>query len=290
MGISIGIDPVAFTLGGATVRWYGIMMALGVVVLIAWTYWQIRRGAKISSDDLLGGALVGIISGIVFARILHVIDQWWYYGHNLGAIIGGAGLTVYGAILGAALGVWVYSRFTKLNYLYAADVVTPGIMMAQAIGRVGCVINGCCFGEIAHDLPWGIVYTNPGHSEYVGIYMDQAVHPTHVYEILFLLALIGVVLVFRRKFKPTGAQFLFYLGAYGLWRLGIGFLRINDVFLVGLEQAQFIGLVSALICFPLMYYRYRQYRAGKITGPESDPPESSSPEGALPDSAPVEEE
>lgn len=265
MGITIGIDPVAFTVGGVAIRWYGITMALGVSVLIGWTSLQIRRGTKISFDTMLGAALVGIISGIVFARLLHVIDEWEYYGHNLSAVIGGEGLTVYGAILGAALGVWIYSRFIKLDYPYAADLVTPGIIMAQAIGRIGCVINGCCFGELTTDLPWGVIYTH--FDCYAGGSMYRMVHPTHAYEILFLVVLLGVILIFRRKFKPDGAQFLFYLGAYGLWRIGVGFLRVNDVFFMGLEQAQFIGLVSALICFPLMYYRYRRYRAGEIAWP-----------------------
>ncbi len=267
MGITIGVDPVAFTIGGAMVRWYGITMAMGVSVLIGWAAWQIRRGVKISFDTMLGAALVGIPSGIIFARLLHVIDQWELYRHSLSSVIGGEGLTVYGAILGAALGVWIYSRFVKMDYPYAADIAAPGIILAQAIGRVGCLINGCCFGELATDLPWGVVYTHPGC--YAGEFMHQAVHPTHAYEIIFLLALFGVILAFRNKFKPDGAKFLFYLGTYGLWRLGIGFLRINDQFLFGLEQAQFIGLVSALICFPLMFYRYRQYRMKETAEPDN---------------------
>ena len=268
MGITIGINPAAFAIGGTEVRWYGITMALGVAVLIGWASWQIRRGAKISFDAMLGGALVGIPSGIIFARLLHVIDSWEYYSRYPGQIIGGEGLSVYGAILGATLGVWIYSRFVKINYPYAADMLVPGIILAQAIGRIGCVINGCCFGEPVTGLPWGIIYTHP--NAYAGGYMHHPVHPTHAYEIIFLLALFAVVTLFRHKFKPDGARFLFYLGTYGLWRVGIGFLRINDPFLLGLEQAQFIGLVSALICFPLMYYRYRRYRMGDIacTGSE----------------------
>jgi len=261
MGITIGVDPVAFTIGGAAVRWYGIAMALGVSVLIGWAAWQIRRGAKISFDTMLGAALVGIPSGIVFARLLHVIDQWELYRHSLSSVVGGEGLTVYGAILGAALGVWVYSRFVKMDYLYAADIAAPGIILAQAIGRVGCLVNGCCFGELATDLPWGVIYAHSGC--YAGEFMHHPVHPTHAYESIFLLALFGIIIAFRHKFKPDGAKFLFYMGTYGLWRIGIGYLRINDPFLLGLEQAQFIGLVSALICFPLMFYRYCMYRKEK---------------------------
>ena len=111
MGITIDIDPIAFTIGGALVHWYGITMAIGVVVLIGWVALQIKRGANISFDAMLGAALVGIPSGIICARLLHVIDQWGYYSQYPGRIIGGDGLSVYGAILGAATGVWIYSRF-----------------------------------------------------------------------------------------------------------------------------------------------------------------------------------
>ena len=262
MGIVIDVNPVAFTIGSTEVRWYGITMAIGVMVLIGWAALQIRRGAKITYDTLLGAALVGIPSGIIFSRLIHVIDQWEYYSVYPGQIIGGEGLSIYGAIIGAALGVWVYSRFVKMNYLYVADMVAPGIILAQAIGRVGCVVNGCCFGEVATNLPWGFIYKNSAC--YAGQYLNIPVQPTNAYEIIFLLMLFGIIMTFRKKFKPVGAKFLFYLGMYGLWRIGVGYLRINDPFAIGLEQAQFIGLVSAVVCFPLMIYRYKRYRLGKL--------------------------
>ena len=102
--IEININPVLWHIGGLEVRWYGVMMALGVLVLILWTMNQIRRGAKISYDTLMGAALVGIPSGIIFSRLLHVIDLWSYYSQNPGQIIGGEGLTIYGAILGGRPG------------------------------------------------------------------------------------------------------------------------------------------------------------------------------------------
>jgi phosphatidylglycerol:prolipoprotein diacylglycerol transferase len=267
MGITIDVSPIAFNIGSIPVRWYGITMAVGVLVLIGWASWQVRKGAKISFDAMLGAALVGIPSGIIFARLLHVLDQWEYYSRYPSQMIGGEGLSVYGAILGAAIGVWVYSRFTRINFMYLADMITPGIILAQAIGRVGCVFNGCCFGEIATNLPWGVIYLN--QDCYAGEYIGIPVHPTHAYEILFLLLLFAVIMILRSKFKPLGAQFLFYMGMYGLWRIFIGYLRINDPFVTignfSMEQAQFIGMVSALICFPLFIFRYVQYRKGKIT-------------------------
>ena len=256
--IEISVNPVLWHIGGLEVRWYGVMMAVGVAMLILWIMNQIRRGAKISYDTLMGAALVGIPSGIIFSRLLHVIDLWSYYSQNPGQIIGGEGLTIYGAILGAVLGVWIYSRFNKLNFSYLADVITPGIILAQVLGRVGCTLNGCCYGTAATVWPFNlfnIVYTNSDVAE-----LGVPFQPTQVYEILFLLILFAVIMIFRSKFKPDGVQFLFYLGMYSLWRIGIGFLRVGTPFALGLEQAQVIGIILAVICFSLIVIRCRQLK------------------------------
>ena len=123
--ITIDIDPVAFTIGSVNIRWYGIFIALAILWIVLWALWQIKKGAKTTPDTLFTAAIVGIPSGIVMARLLHVMDLWDYYIRNPGEIIGGGGLTAYGAILGAALGIWVYSRFSKLNFGYFADLAFP---------------------------------------------------------------------------------------------------------------------------------------------------------------------
>ncbi|MCL2140998.1 MAG: prolipoprotein diacylglyceryl transferase [Dehalococcoidia bacterium] len=255
--IEINVSPILFSFGNVEVRWYGAMMALGVTALMFWTYMQIKRGAKISYDDLLSGAIIGIICGIVFSRLLHVFDgveNIRRYFSNPTSIIGGDGLTIYGAILGASLGVWVFSRMRKLSFAYAADVVTPGIIMAQAIGRVGCLFNGCCFGDGIEGNPFNIMYTNPQSYAPIGVVFQ----PTQVYEILFLLALLTIIMVFRSRFKPNGVQFMFYLGMYSIWRIGIGFLRVGPP---GLAQAQFIGIIVSSICAVGIYLAIRRDRA-----------------------------
>ncbi len=252
--IEIGIDPVAFTIGSVEFRWYGIMIALGVLVLVLWTLWQVRKGANLSYNTVLTAAIVGIPSGVIFSRLLHVIDRWDYYVQNPGQIIGGEGLTIYGAVLGAALAIWVYSKFSDFRFAYAADLVAPGIILAQAIGRVGCTINGCCYGT-ATSLPWAVAYTHPDSIAFgVG-----AVHPTQVYEIIFLMILFEVLLKLRGRLKPEGSLFLVYLGGYSLWRFGIGFIREGTPFLFSLHQAQVIALVVLAIVIPLFVYRRGQW-------------------------------
>ncbi len=248
--INIGINPVAFTLGAISVRWYGIMVALAIVVLVLWALWQVKRGANVSYDTVFAAALVGIPSGIIISRLLHVIDGWEYYRQNLGQIIGAEGLTIYGAVLGAALGIWIYSKFSKFQFGYLADLLAPGIILAQAIGRVGCTINGCCYG-IATSLPWGFAYTHPDSFAPLG----KAIHPTQVYEIIFCLIVFGVLFKLRGRLKPEGSLFLIYLSLYSLWRIGIDFLREGTYFLFDLHQAQVIAIIVLAITIPMLAYR-----------------------------------
>jgi phosphatidylglycerol:prolipoprotein diacylglycerol transferase len=135
--IFININPIAFTVGSIVVGWYGIMVALAVVTLVVWALLWAKKDPKLSYDIVINAALVGIPSGVIFSRLLHVLDQWQYYSHNPGQIIGGAGLTIWGAVLGAALGIWIYSRFSNISFGHLADMLAPGIILAQAIGRVG---------------------------------------------------------------------------------------------------------------------------------------------------------
>lgn len=252
--IEIGINPIAFSIGSFSVRWYGIMVALAVLVVVLWLFWEIRKGAKISYDTLFTAALVGIPSGIIFSRILHVIDLWDYYSAHPGQIVGFSGLTIYGAILGAVLAVWIYSRFSRFRFGYVMDLLAPGVLLAQAVGRVGCTINGCCYGSEAPSwLPWSVVYTHPQSYAPLGI----ALHPTQVYEIVFLLIAFAVLFPLRKRFQPDGSLFLIYLGTYSAWRVGVGFLRDGTSFLFGLHQAQVIGIIVLIIAITMLIWRTR---------------------------------
>ena len=246
--IEINIDPVAFLI----VRWYGIMVTLAILVIVLWVAWQIKKGARISYDTFFMAAIVGIPSGVVISRLLHVIDLWKYYSQNPGQIIGGSGLTIYGAVLGAALGIWVYSKFSKFQFGYLADLIVPGLILAQIVGRVGCTINGCCYGAVC-SLPWAITYTHPDSLAPLGI----AVHPTTVYEIIYLAIIFGVALKLKDRLRPDGSLLLVYLGLYSLWRLGIDFLREGTPFLFGLHQAQVIAIIVLAIAIPVLALRAR---------------------------------
>jgi len=262
MMITISINPVAFTIGSMSVRWYGIMVALAILVLVLWVLREVRKGANISYDTVFMAALVGIPSGIIISRLLHVVDRWGYFIQNPGQIIGAAGLTIYGAVLGAALGIWIYSKVSNFQFGYFADLTVPGIILAQAIGRVGCTINGCCHGlEAPSWLPWAIMYP-PDSGYFVDTdFLGKALYPTQPYEIIYNLIVFAVLLKLRGRLKPDGSLFLIYLSLYSLWRVGIDFIRVGTPFLLGLHQAQVIGIIVLAITVPLLAYRTRWVKA-----------------------------
>ena len=243
--IEIGVNPVVF----GNVRWYGVLVALAIAALVLWVTWHVKndKHQRVSVDTVLIAAIVGIPSGVIVSRLIHVIDLWDYYFRNPGEIIGGEGLTIWGAIIGATLGIWVTSKITKFNFNYLSDILAPGLIIAQVIGRIGCIINGCCYGE-ACSLPWAIIYTHP---ETFGP-MTVAVHPTQVYEIIFLAVSFGIIMFLRGRIKPEGSLFMIYMGLYSIWRISLGFMREGTDFALGLHQAQIIGIITLLIVIPLL--------------------------------------
>jgi len=259
----IEVSPVAFTIGPISVAWYGIMVALAVLTVVTWALVMTRREPGIRSEVVINAALVGIPSGIVFSRLFHVADHWSYYSQHLNEIVGGSGLAIYGAVLGATLGIFVYSRFRKMPFGRLAYIVAPGIILGQAIGRVGCTFNGCCYG-VESDAFCAVVYTSPQTNAPINI----PVLPTQVFEIVFNLAVFGGLLLLRKRLRPDGSLFLVYLALYSAWRFGIDFIREGTPILFGLHEAQVIAIEVFAIAAVLMIRRTRWVGKEEITGPE----------------------
>jgi phosphatidylglycerol---prolipoprotein diacylglyceryl transferase len=264
----IDVNPIAFQIGILSVGWYGLFLTLAVVWLLIWVWWQIRKGnTKINVDTMMTMALVGVPSGIVFARLLHVADNIiiaklhpelvvsgavFDYSTDWIRVIGGSGLTAYGAVLGAALGVWIYCKIAKINIGPLFDMMAPAVLMAQAIGRVGCLLNGCCYGVPTTSF-LGLEYTNPASAGF-GPGFTQ---PTVLYEIIFCVIGFFVLLKLRGKFIPGGALFIVYLSMYSAWRVGIDFLRDGNPLFLGLHPAQVIALIVLCITVPWMIIKLR---------------------------------
>ena len=264
--ITISIDPIAFSIGPLVVRWYGIMTALAVVAVLAIVFRETRR-LGISPDFVFNIFLWAIVGGFIGGRLVHIIDNWSYYVADPGQIIGSAGLALYGAIFGVVLAVCIYiwiKRKPFSSVVGIADAVAVGAPLAQAIGRIGCIINGCCYGIIAPNLPWAVFYSNPYSYAPLGIPM----HPTQIYFLLWNLIVFAVIWRLRGRIKPQGSLFLLYLCLYAAGDFGLRFFRYTDTsYLFGLHQGQIISLVILMVAVPWLVIRMRRFSSG-VTSPQ----------------------
>lgn len=144
---------IAFQIGPVRVAWYGILIAAAVAAAVGIAAIEARRKNE-SVDDLLNMLLLILPLGIIGARLYHVIDQWnAIYSKDPMQIIGGRGLGIFGAVIGGAIGLIIYTRWKKLSTLKWLDIVAPGLILAQAIGRWGNFFNQELYGYPT-DLPW----------------------------------------------------------------------------------------------------------------------------------------
>ena len=241
--IYIGVNPVAFTIGSFSLRWYAVMVILAVVFLVWWSI-RFAKAAGYDKDFILGAALWAIPLGIVGSKLVHVVDDLSYYMSHPAGIASPGGFAIFGAILGALLGVWIYSRIRHVPFASLGDVMAPGIILAQAIGRVGCTINGCCYGAPSY-LPWAVTWTHINTYAPMGI----PVHPTQVYELLWDLLVFAILWwLLRGRVKQTGTLFAAYLALYSLGSFSIRFLRGDVSTFAGVfNEGQVISLLVFIV-------------------------------------------
>ncbi len=264
--INIGIDPVLFEIGPFLVTWHGFFTALGIIAVVIWAVYMGRKHG-IHEDAVYGTAVWAVLGGLIGARLVHVVDNWDYYGTDPILILriyeGGIGLL--GGILGATVGGTFYAWRHRYPVGRMVDLVTPGLLLGMLIGRFGDIINGEHLGETLV-RPWAFLYTHPG-SPANG---EGPMHPVIVYE-MALDAFIGIVTYFLiGKIRPDGSVFFMYLLMYGLGRFVIQFMRRDAVWFAGLQQAHLLALLLVVIALAFLITRVRLASSGDDSSGESD--------------------
>ena len=250
--ISIGIDPILVTLGAFALSWHGLFIAIAMVVAVWLTAYLVTR-AGLSADRLYSLALWGVPGGIIGARLVHVIDYWDFYSANPGTILAfwAGGLALWGGILGGTLVVIIFTRVSGFALAPYADRAALGLILAQAIGRIGDVINGEHISTTT-GLPWGFVYTHPNSPSY-GL-LPQ--HPAVGYELLMDLLIFGILWKLLGRIRPDGSLFLLYFILYSVGRFFLSFLRLDsNTVLLSLNQPQWISLLVLAVTIPLFVFR-----------------------------------
>ncbi|MBO5923556.1 MAG: prolipoprotein diacylglyceryl transferase [Lentisphaeria bacterium] len=250
------MDPVLFSIGSFSLRWYGVMAALGFMVGLA-IFQLNKKYAKLTSDQITNIVMLGMISGVVGARVFYVVQNWSYYSANPAAIIrvDQGGLVFYGGfILALFLVIWYVKKICKADVVRSLDALAPALAAAHALGRIGCFFNGCCYGKPA-ELWWSVVY--PEKTEPFVRYGAMPLHPVQIYEAILNIILASVLFVLVRKCK-RGITMSVYLLAYGLLRFVDEFFRgDHSDFVQGLTPAQVIGfgMIHAGIILLIIFLR-----------------------------------
>jgi phosphatidylglycerol:prolipoprotein diacylglycerol transferase len=255
--LTISVNPVAFTIGPLTVRWYGIIIAIAVAMLVVTIPREAKRlGIK---RDLYSLFLWCIIGGLIGGRLAYIIYDLPHFVANPRDIIGFQGLAQNGMVIGIIVAALIYMRVTRMRFsmlLSIGDAVAVGAPLALAIGRIGCTLNGCCTGIPAPNLPWAVVYTNPNSLAPLNI----PIHPTQIYHLLWGLTVFAIVWRLRGKFKPEGSLLFFFFCLYAAGDFSIRFLRTDEPVLWGLRQAQVLDLAILAVFLPWLIIRMRRFQ------------------------------
>lgn len=237
------MDPVLIQFGGLEIRWYGVMAA---AAFLAATYFlnKFRKYANLSSEQASGCVFTALIAGIVGARIFFVALNWSHYKHNLIKIfaIQEGGLVFYGGFFLALIALFIYCRCSKLSTIRVMDLMAPALALAHGISRIGCLLNGCCYGKPT-TLFWGWHYPT-GTAPYLH-YGNVPLHPVQLYETFADLILAWLLYSYLRKGAPKGAVAAAYCVGYGILRFLDELFRGDHPeteLVMGLSPAQLIGI------------------------------------------------
>ncbi len=257
--ISIGIDPILISVGAFSVSWHGLFMVTGIAVGVFFSA-RLMAKAGLSRDTFYSLAPWAILGGIIGARLLHLVDHWEFYLANPELILAvwRGGLAVWGGILGGTIAALIFAKIQDKGFYLApyADQIAPGLILAQATGRIGCIIDGDVFSTTT-GLPWGVVYTH-SHSPSYG---RSPQHPAVGYELLMDLFIFGILWKLRGRLKPDGSLFLLYTILYSVGRFFLSFLRLDsNTVLLSLNQAQWVALLTLAVAIPLLVFRRVSYQ------------------------------
>ena len=272
LGLEFTVDRVALSLGGFNIYWYGVLIALGLVLGMAFAF-HFAPDFGLNADRLVDVVAIGTVMGIVCARIAYVAmapfeyDSLWQMLY-----IRQGGIAIYGAIIGAFLFGGLAARWRQVPLLPLFDAVGMGFLIGQGIGRWGNFVNQEAFGTNT-TLPWGMTsekvveYINSHQAQFAanGITMDPnvPVHPTFLYESIWCI--LGFFVLFyicehHRKF--SGQIMLTYGVWYGLERMVVEGMRTDSLYIAGttLRVSQVLSAVLALVCAVALVVLLRKYK------------------------------
>jgi phosphatidylglycerol:prolipoprotein diacylglycerol transferase len=255
--MDLPFDPT-LTLGPFRIAWHSFWSLIGMGVG-SWLSFRLAR-RLVKDERIYPFAIAVVIGGLIGARAGHIADNWPYYSARPDQLVAfwNGGVAVAAAPIGSAMAGWIAARRLRLPVGFMFDVTVIGIVLGEAIGRIGDIINGEHHAIACSGLPWCVRYTNPatlGQADFV--------HPVVAYDLLVDVLIFGVLLRYWsavRGRSPEGRVFWLYLVLYGGFRFATSFLRLDPFVLAGLQEAQILGLVYVIAGVPALVWLHRRDR------------------------------
>lgn len=253
------MNPIAFEIGNFEVRWYGILIALGVVVAILLANYNCRR-KDVDFDTVLDGFFVAFPAAIIGARMYYVIFEFQNYEDNLIDMfnIRKGGLAIHGGLIGAFLAVYIFSKIKKISIFKYLDIVAPSIILAQAIGRWGNFMNGEAHGgEVSYEFISKFPSFIQKGMNIGGTYY----HPTFLYESIWnlIVCIILLFVLYKKRNDYDGIVIASYMILYSLGRVFIEGLRTDSLMLGSIRVAQLISITGIIAGMAIILYKKRKF-------------------------------
>ncbi|MGK0720700.1 prolipoprotein diacylglyceryl transferase [Leucobacter sp. W1478] len=257
-------DMQFLQIGPLRVYFYALCILTGIVLATIWTGRRLsRRGGE--RGVVIDFTVWSVVLGILGARLYHVLTHWGDYfgeGKNFLEVFAfwNGGIAIFGALIGGGIGVLVASRITGIRFWSFADALVPGLLIAQAAGRLGNWFNHELFGGPT-TLPWGlqIEQTNPAFP--IGLPEGTLFHPTFLYEILWNVLGVIVLLLIERRLRPRwGTFFGMYLIWYGIGRAVIESMRVDpSLIILGLRTNVLAAIIAVLVGIIIIFVQRRRH-------------------------------
>lgn len=246
------MHPILFKVGYLTIYTYGFCIALGALFGFAYMYWQGKKQFGLTFDQSNNLFILLVLAGVIGGKLFMIFEDPALYLANPKKLISGSGFVFYGSLLLTIPTMLWYFKKIKIPVLGMLDIMALVTCIVHGFGRIGCFMAGCCYG-IPTDSFLGVIFTNPVCQAEP---LNTPLHPTQLYEAVFIFSLLVVLNSFKSKKKFDGQIFLIYLMAYATGRGVLELFRgdIERGFLIDniLSNSQFISLL--MISIALYFY------------------------------------
>lgn len=243
------MKPILFSFGSIHLYSYGLCIALGVLLSLSLMKRRALEERFPKLDEVFDVAFAVLVWGFLGARLFYVIQNFSYYVAEPLKIfaVWEGGLIFYGGAIAAFLGLGWMARKKKWSFWKILDFLAPYGALTHAFGRIGCFLNGCCFGK-ACDLPWAVRFPA----------LSYAVHPAQLYEAFYDLVLFAFLIQRRKRIRFEGEIALLYFLLYAIGRYTIEFLREPGWMWMGFTSNQWLSIATIVLAFLVFQSRRRK--------------------------------